>query len=74
VLTGDALVTHDGLLGRTGTGPQIIGPVFTYDTAQARTSLEALTSLDAGLVLPGHGDPFHGALADAVARARQTPS
>ncbi|MFG2129703.1 MBL fold metallo-hydrolase [Streptomyces sp. NPDC048751] len=45
VFTGDALVTHDGLLGLTGTGPQIIGPVFTHDTAQAHTSLEALTSL-----------------------------
>jgi glyoxylase-like metal-dependent hydrolase (beta-lactamase superfamily II) len=74
VLTGDARVTHDGLVGRTGTGPQIIGPVFTHDTAQARASLEALTSLDAGLVLPGHGDPFHGAVADAVAQARNAPS
>lgn len=74
VLTGDALVTHDGLVGRTGTGPQIIGPVFTHDTAQARASLEALASLDAGLVLPGHGDPVHGAVADAVAHARNAPS
>jgi glyoxylase-like metal-dependent hydrolase (beta-lactamase superfamily II) len=65
VLTGDALVTHDGLIGHTGTGPQIIGPVFTHDTAQAQASLQALTSLDAGVVLPGHGDPFHGAIADA---------
>jgi glyoxylase-like metal-dependent hydrolase (beta-lactamase superfamily II) len=73
VLTGDALVTHDGLLGLTGTGPQIIGPVFTHDTTQARASPEALTSLDAGLVLPGHGDPFHGAVADAVTQARHTP-
>jgi glyoxylase-like metal-dependent hydrolase (beta-lactamase superfamily II) len=73
VLTGDALVTYDGLLGRAGTGPQIIGPVFTHDTAQAKASLEALTSLDAGLVLPGHGNPFHGTVSDAVAQARQTP-
>ncbi|GAA4028450.1 MBL fold metallo-hydrolase [Streptomyces plumbiresistens] len=74
VFTGDALVTHDGLVGLTGTEPQIIGPVFTHDTAQARTSLEALTSLDAGLLLPGHGDPFHGDVTDAVAQARHTPS
>ena len=66
-LTGDALVTHYGLIGRTDPGPQI--PVFTHDTAEARTSLEALTSVDAGLVLPGHGEPFHGAVADAVAQA-----
>jgi glyoxylase-like metal-dependent hydrolase (beta-lactamase superfamily II) len=62
VLTGDALVTHDGLL------------VFTHDTALARASLKALASFDAGLVLPGHGDPFHGAVADAVAQARNAPS
>jgi glyoxylase-like metal-dependent hydrolase (beta-lactamase superfamily II) len=43
VFTGDALVTHDGLVGLTGIEPQIIGPVFTHDTAQVRTSLEALT-------------------------------
>jgi hypothetical protein len=73
VLTGDALVTHDGLIGHTGTGPQIIGPVFTHDTAQAQASLQALTSLDAGVVLPGHGDPFHGAIADAVTQALHAP-
>ncbi|MET8170226.1 MBL fold metallo-hydrolase [Streptomyces sp. NPDC005329] len=73
VFTGDALVTHDGLLGLTGTGPQIIGPVFTHDTTQARTSLEELASLDADLVLPGHGDPLRGAVADAVALARHAP-
>jgi glyoxylase-like metal-dependent hydrolase (beta-lactamase superfamily II) len=73
VLTGDALVTHDGLIGRTGAGPQIIGPVFTHDTAQARASLEALTSVDAGLVLPGHGEPFRGPVADAVAQAQLAP-
>ncbi|MEZ2389733.1 hypothetical protein AB6813_09300 [bacterium RCC_150] len=65
VFTGDALVTHDGLVGHTGTGPQIIGPVFAHDTARARGSLAALTSVDAGLVLPGHGEPFHGSVADA---------
>jgi len=73
VLTGDALVTHDGLIGCTGIGPQIVGPMFTHDTAQARASLEALTSLDAGLLLPGHGDPFRGPVANAVAQARRAP-
>jgi glyoxylase-like metal-dependent hydrolase (beta-lactamase superfamily II) len=53
VLTGDALVTHDGLADRTGTGPPIIGPVFRHDTAQALASLEALRSVDAGLVQSG---------------------
>lgn len=62
-----------GLIGRTGTGPQIIGPVFTHDTASARASLPALASVDAGLGLPGHGEPFHGPVADAAAQAQHVP-
>jgi glyoxylase-like metal-dependent hydrolase (beta-lactamase superfamily II) len=70
VFTGDALVTHDGLTGCTGVGPQIVGPMFSHDTAEARASLDALNAVDAGLVLPGHGDPFWGPVADAVAQAQ----
>ncbi|WP_354245177.1 MBL fold metallo-hydrolase [Arthrobacter sp. UYEF20] len=70
VFTGDALVTHDGLIGRTG--PQLIGPVFSHDTTQARVSLENLVALDADLILPGHGEPFRGPITDAVQQARLT--
>jgi glyoxylase-like metal-dependent hydrolase (beta-lactamase superfamily II) len=43
--------------------------VFSDDTARAQASLTALASLDASLVLPGHGDPFHGAPADTATEA-----
>jgi glyoxylase-like metal-dependent hydrolase (beta-lactamase superfamily II) len=57
VLTGDALVTGDGIAGRTG--PSIVNAAFTHVTAQALDSLEALAGLDAEVVLPGHGRTVH---------------
>ena len=68
VLTGDALVTSDGIAGRTG--PSIVNAGFTHDTAQALGSLEALPGLDAEVVLPGHGEPFTGGVSEAVRLAR----
>lgn len=58
LFTGDGLITMD-LLGRT-TGPQMIDPVFNLDTDQAYRSLRRLLSLDADLLLPGHGEPWRG--------------
>jgi glyoxylase-like metal-dependent hydrolase (beta-lactamase superfamily II) len=69
VLSGDALVTRDSLEGRTG--PSIVCAAFTHDTAQALASLDAIAPLDAGLVLPGHGDPYEHAVSQAVRQARQ---
>lgn len=69
VLTGDALVTHDGIVGRTG--PRIVSAAFTHDSARALRSLDALADLDADLVLPGHGTPFTGGIDAAVRSARQ---
>lgn len=64
VLTGDALVTSDGIAGRTG--PSIVNAGFTHDTAAALDSLTALAELDAEIVLPGHGEPFTSGVAKAV--------
>jgi glyoxylase-like metal-dependent hydrolase (beta-lactamase superfamily II) len=69
ILTGDALVTRDSLVGRNG--PAIVCAAFTHDTNQAITSLDALAPLDAGLVLPGHGDPYEHGISQAVRLARQ---
>jgi glyoxylase-like metal-dependent hydrolase (beta-lactamase superfamily II) len=69
VLTGDALVTMDGLAGRNG--PTIVSAAFTHDTAQALASLKSLAPLDAGLVLPGHGDPYEGGITEAVRQAQR---
>jgi glyoxylase-like metal-dependent hydrolase (beta-lactamase superfamily II) len=69
VFSGDALVTLDVLTGRRG--PRLHPAPFQVDLRQARESLAALGSIDADVVLPGHGDAFAGPVADAVARARE---
>src|SRR4051812_11605368 len=51
-------------------GPQLIASYFQHDEARARASLDALATLPARLVLPGHGEPWEGDLAAAVATAR----
>lgn len=66
--TGDALVTDDSVIGRQG--PRIVCRAFTADSAAALRSLDALAGLDATVVLPGHGAPFAGSPAAAVAAAR----
>jgi glyoxylase-like metal-dependent hydrolase (beta-lactamase superfamily II) len=68
LFTGDALVTYDGLTGHDG--PSVVSLGFTHDGAAALASLTALDAIDAGLLLPGHGDPFAGTPADAAAQAR----
>lgn len=65
--TGDALVTDDSIIGRRG--PRTVCRAFTADSAVALRSLGALAGLDARLVLPGHGTPFAGSPAAAVAAA-----
>jgi glyoxylase-like metal-dependent hydrolase (beta-lactamase superfamily II) len=65
VFTGDALATMPLLGGPHG--PQLIEDPFHLDPAQARESLARLATLDAGLVLPGHGQPMRVPIAEAVA-------
>ena len=67
--SGDALVTLNLLTGRRG--PQLLGGAFMEDSGQALASLDRLAGLPAGTLLPGHGDPWHGPMSDAVARARE---
>jgi len=68
LLTGDTLVTHNPLTGRTG--PQVMPSGFNRDTAQALASLSALENLNAEIILPAHGDPWHGPISQAVRLAR----
>lgn len=70
LLTGDALVTLDPYTGRRG--PQIVAGAATADSATALVALDRLTAYDTGstLLLPGHGDPWSGGVAEAVDRAR----
>lgn len=68
VISGDALVTLDVLTRERG--PRLMPDPVNTNPAQVRTSLAALERLDAGMLLPGHGEPHQGPIADTVARAR----
>lgn len=68
VCSGDALVTRNPLTGRLG--PQIMPTGFNENTDQAMASLDAFDGVRADLVLPGHGEPWRGTLADAVRHAQ----
>jgi len=63
--TGDALASLDVLGGPPG--PQLMPDAFHDDPSQARESLTRLARLDTDLILPGHGRPLHGQLAEVVA-------
>ena len=43
-------------------GPRMVAPAATADLDLNRRSLDRLATIDAEIVLPGHGDPWlHGA-------------
>lgn len=65
LLTGDGLVTGHPLLRRTG--PQLLPPMFHHGDPLA--GLAAIEDVEAGLILPGHGEPVHMAVRDAVTQA-----
>jgi glyoxylase-like metal-dependent hydrolase (beta-lactamase superfamily II) len=71
VFAGDALCTRNPLTGRAG--PQLMPRAFASSTAQALESLSRLEGLEAGAVLPGHGDPWTEGVATLVARVRTAP-
>ena len=68
LFTGDVLCTHNAYTGRTG--PQIMPSGLNADTPQALASLANLDGIKAGLLLPGHGDPWTDGVQDAIRRAR----
>ena len=67
VFAGDTMTTGHVLTG-------IIGPQpapFTIDPVEALGSLARLESISAEWVLPGHGPPWSGGVADAIRRVRE---
>ena len=64
LFTGDGLVTRSPIGGARG--PLLLDSVFHADAGQARESLSLIAGLDTRLVLPGHGDPWVGQVAEAV--------
>ncbi|TQK18750.1 glyoxylase-like metal-dependent hydrolase (beta-lactamase superfamily II) [Microbacterium sp. SLBN-154] len=63
---GDALTTRSVLTGEVGPQPA----PFTDEPAEALASLDRLAGLDVEWILPGHGAPWRGRPADAVAAVR----
>ena len=69
LISGDTLVTRNLLTGEHGQ-PQLVSPVLNGDYKQANRSLDLLRELGRVIMLPGHGKPWSGSIADAVAVAR----
>lgn len=69
LFTGDVLCTHNAYTGRVG--PQIMPSGLNADTPQALASLRNLTGIKAGLLLPGHGEPWTAGVEEAVRLARE---
>jgi glyoxylase-like metal-dependent hydrolase (beta-lactamase superfamily II) len=69
VFTGDAIVTLDPSTGHVG--PSVLGAPFTEDRATAFASLERIGATGAGILLPGHGEPWRDGVADAVRLAQR---
>jgi glyoxylase-like metal-dependent hydrolase (beta-lactamase superfamily II) len=68
VMVGDALCTYHPMRGTSG--PQLMPRCLTTNTEQALASLDHIAALDAGTVLPGHGEPWTEGTAQAVERVR----
>jgi glyoxylase-like metal-dependent hydrolase (beta-lactamase superfamily II) len=66
LLAGDALATESVASGATG---PMIAP-FSADPAKALASLDRLEGIEAHWVLPGHGQPWTGGVAEAIRRIR----
>ena len=69
VIAGDALVTLDPYTARRG--PRIVARAATADVERNVRTLDALESVAASTVLPGHGEPWRAGTAAAVAEARR---
>lgn len=66
VFVGDALTTRHVLTGVGGPGPA----PFTDEPERALASLDRLAEVTASWVLPGHGAPWTGGVAEAVRSVR----
>lgn len=69
LFVGDALTTGNVLTGERGPRPA----PFTLDREGALASLARLEAVQATWVLPGHGAPWRGGVAEAIRQVRQVP-
>jgi glyoxylase-like metal-dependent hydrolase (beta-lactamase superfamily II) len=70
LVMGDLLCTRNPLTGARG--PQLMPSAFNLSNSTILDSLSKVESLDAGVLLFGHGEPWTQGAADAVRRARET--
>jgi glyoxylase-like metal-dependent hydrolase (beta-lactamase superfamily II) len=70
LFAGDEIVTWHPLIGRRG--PQIQPSAFNVSSEQALASLDRLEGVEAGVLLPGHGEPWTEGPRAAVEQARAT--
>jgi glyoxylase-like metal-dependent hydrolase (beta-lactamase superfamily II) len=67
LFVGDAMTTRSVLTGERGPRPA----PFTLDPEAALASLARLEAIPASWVLPGHGPPWRGGVAEAIRQVRQ---
>jgi glyoxylase-like metal-dependent hydrolase (beta-lactamase superfamily II) len=67
LVSGDALVTGHPVSTRRG--PQLLPGLFNHDQAACVRSLATLGTLDAEVLLPGHGPVWRGSVRDAATQA-----
>jgi glyoxylase-like metal-dependent hydrolase (beta-lactamase superfamily II) len=67
LFVGDAMTTRNVLTGERGPRPA----PFTLDPEGASVSLAKLEAVQATWVLPGHGPPWQGGVAEAIRQVRQ---
>ena len=67
LVSGDALVTGHPV--STHRGPQLLPGLFNHDQAACVRSLATLGTLDAEVLLPGHGPVWRGSVSEAAKQA-----
>ena len=70
LLVGDVLCSRNPLTGRHGV--QVMPAAFATSSAQALESLARIEDVEAAVIGFGHGDPWRGGVAAALAEARAT--
>lgn len=70
LIAGDLLCTLNPLTGIRG--PQLMPSPFNVSSATSLDSLSKIESLDASVVVVGHGEPWTEGIAEAVRQARAT--
>ena len=68
LFVGDAMCTRNPLTGAIG--PQVMSHGFNVSDADAVSSLDAIEPIEAGALLPGHGEPWRDGVSAAVTEAR----